>query len=62
MAHPPRAKIPFPLKIPVFILSAALGLAILLEGWTLTQIIDLKVAVAAINTQLNQRPIAKINE
>ena len=50
------------MKIPVFILSAALGLAILLEGWTLTQIIDLKVAVAAINTQLNQRPIAKINE
>ena len=50
------------MKIPVFILSAALGLAILLEGWTLTQIIDLKVAVAAIKTQLNQRQIAQIHE
>ena len=62
MAHPQSAKISFPMKIPVFILSAALGLAILLEGWTLTQIIDLKVAVAAIKTQLNQRQIAQIHE
>jgi len=47
------------MKIPIFILSAALGVAILLEGWTLTQIIDLKVAVAAINTQLNQQHASK---
>lgn len=42
------------MKIPVFILSAALGVAILLEGWTLNEIINLKVEVSAIKAQFNQ--------
>lgn len=48
------------MKIPVFILSACVGVAILLEGWTLTEIINLKLAVAEIKTQLHlETKIAK---
>ena len=40
------------MKVPVFILSAALGAAILLQGWTLNEIVNLKADVAAIKAQL----------
>ncbi len=47
------------MRVPVFVLSALIGVAILLEGWTLNEIVNLKVEVSAIKTQLNQNHIAK---
>jgi hypothetical protein len=46
-------------KIPVWILSTFLTAALLLQGWTLNEIVNLKMSVAAIQSQLTHTVLAK---
>ena len=47
------------MKIPAWLASLVFGAVLTLQGWTLTEIVNLKVAVAALNQQVNQTHIAK---
>jgi hypothetical protein len=40
------------MKIPVVIVNCLLAAMLAIEGWTLTQVIDLKVEVASLKTAI----------
>jgi hypothetical protein len=42
-------------KIPIFILSGLVCVAIAVEAWTLTEVIALKVEVATLRERVNSR-------
>ena len=52
------------MKIPIFILTIFLTASLMLEGWTLNEIVNLKVEIAAIKVQLqiNNPTIAQNHE
>jgi hypothetical protein len=47
------------MKIPTFILGAFLTALIALNGWVLLEVVNLKVAVAALTVRIDQNKIAK---
>ena len=47
------------MKIPTFILSIALTAIIGVEAWTLSEVIDLKVAVAKLGEHIKTKDLEK---
>lgn len=43
------------MKIPAFLISAAVGVIIAIQAWTLTEIVNLKVTVATLSERVNQQ-------